>query len=110
MKKIIVTAPASSRENRVVALVAMVSPRKISRMKAEISARLPTSPNSSENAAKMKSVVRSGMNSRCVCVPAMKPLPHMPPEPMAIMPWMMWNPLPNGSRVGSSRVQMRCCW
>ena len=23
----------------------------------------------------MKSVVRSGMNSRCVCVPAMKPLP-----------------------------------
>ena len=32
-------------------------------------------PNSSENAAKMKSVVRSGMNSRCVCVPFMKPLP-----------------------------------
>lgn len=33
--------------------------------------------------------VRSGMNSRWVCVPCMKPLPQTPPEPMAIMPWMM---------------------
>ncbi|CKV09819.1 Uncharacterised protein [Mycobacterium tuberculosis] len=48
MKKIIVTAPARRRENSVVALVAMASPRKISRMKAAMSARLPMSPNSSE--------------------------------------------------------------
>ena len=40
--------------------------------------------------------------------PAMKPLPVTPPEPMAIMPWMMWKPLPSGSVVGSSSVQMRC--
>ena len=33
----------------------------------------------------MKSVVRSGMNSRWVCVPFMKPLPVMPPEPIAII-------------------------
>ena len=48
----------------------------------------------------MKSVVRSGMNSRCVCVPCMKPLPVRPPEPIAIMPWMMWKPLPSGSLRG----------
>ena len=58
-------------------------------MKAPISNRLPSRPNSSEKAAKMKSVVRSGMNSRWVCVPCMNPLPNTPPEPMAIMPWMM---------------------
>ncbi len=58
----------------------------------------------------MKSVVRSGMNSRCVCVPFMKPLPVRPPEPMAIMPWMMWKPLPSGSAVGSSSVHTRCFW
>ncbi len=58
----------------------------------------------------MKSVVRSGMNSRWVCVPLMKPLPVTPPEPIAIMPWMMWKPLPSGSVVGSSSVQMRCFW
>src|SRR5256885_7440621 len=51
----------------------------------------------------MKSVVRSGMTSRWVWVPAMKPLPQTPPEPMAIIPWMMWNPLPSGSRVGDRK-------
>ena len=70
----------------------------------------PTRPNSSEKAAKMKSVVRSGMNSRWVCVPFMKPLPVVPPEPIAISPWMMWKPLPSGSVVGSSRVQTRFFW
>ena len=58
----------------------------------------------------MKSVVRSGMNSRWVCVPCMKPLPVSPPEPMAISPWMMWKPLPSGSLDGSSSVQTRCFW
>ena len=58
----------------------------------------------------MKSVVRSGMNSRCVWVPCMKPLPQRPPEPMAIMPWMMWKPLPSGSLDGSSSVHTRWRW
>ena len=89
MKKIIATALAMRRPNSVLALAAIASPRHTSSTKQTIRVRLPTRPNSSENAAKMKSVVRSGMNSRCVCVPAMKPLPHTPPEPMAIMPWMM---------------------
>ncbi|MCY1553282.1 hypothetical protein D9M68_897510 [compost metagenome] len=40
----------------------------------------------------------------------MKPLPQTPPEPMAIMPWMMWNPLPSGSLDGSSSVHTRWRW
>ncbi len=47
-------------------------------------------PNSSEYTAKMKSVWRSGMNSRCDCVPFSQPLPARPPEPTAIVDWMMW--------------------
>ncbi|CFO74335.1 Uncharacterised protein [Bordetella pertussis] len=35
------------------------------------SATPPYRPNSSAYTAKMKSVVRSGMKSRCVCVPCM---------------------------------------
>ena len=51
---------------------------------------LPIRPNSSENTAKMKSVWRSGMNSRCAWVPFSQPLPARPPEPTAIVDWMMW--------------------
>ena len=38
----------------------------------------------------MKSVVRSGMKSRWVCVPFSQPLPNQPPEPTAIVDWMVW--------------------
>ena len=89
VKKMVVSAPASRRANSVGASAAIVSPRRMRKVKQTINVRLPARPNSSENAAKMKSVVRSGMNSRCVCVPCMKPLPYMPPEPMAIMPCRM---------------------
>ena len=51
---------------------------------------LPIRPNSSENTAKMKSVVRSGMKSRCVCEPLSQPLPASPPEPTAIVDWIVW--------------------
>ena len=58
----------------------------------------------------MKSVVRSGMNSRWACVPCVQPLPVMPPEPMAMVDWMMWKPLPSGSVVGSISVITRSRW
>ena len=58
----------------------------------------------------MKSVWRSGRKARWVCVPSIQPLPITPPEPIAIVDWMMWKPLPSGSRVGSSRVHTRCFW
>src|SRR5574337_811232 len=50
------------------------------------------------------------MKARWVWVPLIQPLPRTPPEPMAMVDWMMWKPLPRGSEVGSSRVQMRCFW
>ncbi|MNN60209.1 hypothetical protein D3C81_1753780 [compost metagenome] len=102
--------PASSRENSVGALAAMNSPRKISSKYSTSSAALPIRPNSSEKTAKMKSVCFSGMNSRWVCVPLRKPLPSTPPEPIAMIDWMVWKPLPSGSLVGSSSVHTRCCW
>ena len=71
-----VIAPASRRENSVGASSAIARPRSTRKMNAAINSRLPIRPNSSENAAKMKSVVRSGINSRWVCVPCIKPLPQ----------------------------------
>jgi hypothetical protein len=55
----------------------------------------------------MKSVCRSGMNSSWAWVPDFQPLPKMPPEPMAMVDWMMWKPLPSGSFSGSKSVRMR---
>ena len=72
--------------------------------------RLPIRPNSSENTAKMKSVWRSGMNSRWAWVPFSQPLPDKPPEPTAMVDWMMWKPAPSGSVVGSSSVSTRLRW
>ena len=46
-------------------------------------------PNSSANTAKMKSVVSSGRKFSRACVPFMKPLPQVPPAPIAISDWMM---------------------
>ena len=67
-------------------------------------------PNSSENTAKMKSVVRSGMNSRWAWVPSIQPLPQMPPEPTAMVDWITWKPLPSGSDDGSIIIRMRWRW
>ena len=64
-------------------------PRPISSRYSSSNAQLPIKPNSSENTAKMKSVDRSGMNSRCACVPLSQPLPASPPEPTAMTDWMM---------------------
>ena len=83
-------APASRRAKKVGALAAIIRPRAISARYSSSSRPLPIRPNSSENTAKMKSVERSGMNSRCVCVPFSQPLPVMPPEPTAMVDWMMW--------------------
>ena len=39
-----------------------------------------------------------------------QPLPHTPPEPTAIVDWMMWKPLPSGSALGSSSISTRWRW
>ncbi|CFP56474.1 Uncharacterised protein [Bordetella pertussis] len=37
-------------------------------------------------------------------------MPYRPPDPTAIMDWIVWKPLPSGSELGLSRVQTRCFW
>ncbi|CFO28033.1 Uncharacterised protein [Bordetella pertussis] len=71
MNIIIVMAPASRRPNCDEAREAIARPRAMNRPYSTSSATPPYRPNSSAYTAKMKSVVRSGMKSRCVCVPCM---------------------------------------
>ena len=60
--------------------------------------------------AMMKSVRLSGRNSSCACVPYVRPLPENPPEPSAILDWMMFQPVPKGSLSGSRNVSTRAFW
>ena len=55
----------------------------------------------------MKSVHCLGMKLSCVCVPRMNPLPKIPPEPMAMVDWMMWKPLPSGSFAAPTTTPVR---
>ncbi|MNQ96132.1 hypothetical protein D3C85_1117240 [compost metagenome] len=71
---------------------------------------MPTRPNSSPITAMMKSVWLSGRKSRCDWVPSSQPLPNTPPEPMAALDWMMFQPVPSGSLSGSRKVRTRCFW
>ena len=82
-------APAVRRENVVDALAAIIMPRAMMSTYSAVSTMVPTRPNSSPNTARMKSVERSGTKSSCACVPLSQPLPRMPPEPIAIVDWMM---------------------
>ena len=45
----------------------------------------PKKPSSSAMTEKIKSVRHSGKNCSLFCVPCKKPLPVMPPDPMAIL-------------------------
>ena len=45
----------------------------------------PKKPNSSPNALNIKSVCCSGINCKFVSLPFNKPVPRMPPEPIAIL-------------------------
>ena len=47
-------------------------------------------PHSSTKVVKMKSVCFSGRKFSDDWVPFRKPLPNVPPEPMAILDWVMW--------------------
>ena len=70
----------------------------------------PKNPNSSENNVKIKSVCFSGKNSKYPWVPFKKPLPVRPPEPTAILDWIIWYPAPNGSLSGSKKVSILNFW
>jgi hypothetical protein len=51
---------------------------------------LPTNPTRSARFENIKSVSCSGRKPRFASVVASKPLPVMPPEPMAIFDWATW--------------------
>src|SRR5437667_12740937 len=60
----------------------------------------PAKPNSSPTMQKIKSVHCSGINFSCVCVPCRNPLPHKPPEPIATLDWITFQPEPSASDSG----------
>ena len=55
----------------------------------------------------MKSVCFSGRKLSRLCVPCRKPLPATPPEPMAILAWVMFQPAPSASDSGLRKVITR---
>jgi hypothetical protein len=66
---------------------------------------LPSKPRSSEKTAKDEVGMSFGDELQMrVWVPSSQPLPKLPPDPMAIVDWMMWYPAPSGSVVGSISV------
>ncbi|MNN61221.1 hypothetical protein D3C81_1764480 [compost metagenome] len=70
----------------------------------------PIQPNSSLSTENAKSVVCSGMKFKCDCEPNPQPLPVSPPEPMAILDWMMFQPAPSASLSGSRNIMIRSFW
>ena len=70
----------------------------------------PIKPNSSAYVDIMKSVWCSGKYPKCDCVPSVNPFPIKPPEPMAILDWIIFQPAPNASDSGSNKVSTRFFW
>ena len=57
--------------------------------KIKINPKLPEKPHSSPIVLKIKSVCCSGTKSPFVWVPWRNPLPFKPPEPIAIIDWLI---------------------
>ena len=110
MLKLNAIPSASSRPYWLRQRSAISTPPATMAASSAISPSIPTSPNSSASTAWIKSVCFSGKKFRCPCVPCRKPLPHIPPEPSAILLWMMLYPAPSGSLSGFMNVVMRARW
>ena len=78
--------------------------------KSEINNMDPVKPNCSEKIAKTKSVSFSGRKSKLLWEPSRKPLPFSPPEPIAILDWIIWYPFPSGSKSGLRKICILFCW
>ena len=70
----------------------------------------PINPNSSEYSVNIKSVCFSGKNSKYPWVPFRKPFPDKPPDPTAILDWIICYPAPSGSLSGSKNVSILFFW
>lgn len=82
--------PANKREKVLRACEAITTPLKMIKLISSNKSKLPIMPNSSLKTEKIKSVVLSGKNSSWDCVPFNQPLPVKPPEPWAMVDWMIW--------------------
>ncbi len=71
---------------------------------------VPTNPNSSPTAAKIKSVCFSGRNESWVCTPRPNPRPVIFPDPAAIVDCKLLYPDPEGSFSGLIKEVSRSFW
>ncbi len=90
MKKVRPRLPAIRRWKVSWPRMAMTMQRTTMAVYSASSSSTPIRPSSSEYTAKMKSVCASGRKSSLAWVPSSQPLPNRPPEPMAILLWVMW--------------------
>ncbi len=94
-----VMAVAASWLNRSCTRRATRSPANASPPYSVVTHSVPSRPSCSPMMAKMKSLVDSGTQPH-VQLPAPRPTPKMPPEPMHIRPWMGCICAPVGSLCG----------
>jgi hypothetical protein len=89
-RKMVETPTAIRTPNRSREMVATWRMRQTSRKKSKRSTMLPTKPTLSARLEKMKSVWSSGRKPRFASVWASRPLPVIPPEPIAILDCATW--------------------
>ena len=82
-------ASASSDPNLSGARRAIKRLHKINAANSPTTNTQPTKPSSSPTTANTKSVVSSGTQPNFI-VPLPKPLPHIPPAPIAVKDWRAW--------------------
>ena len=70
-------------------LIAIASELIITMKYNIIKIKPPIKPSSSVKKEKMKSVVYSGRKLKWLCVPFNNPFPQNPPDPIAILDWIM---------------------
>ena len=85
-----VIAPASSRAKNVGALAAMIEAARDQQQVEHEQDQVADQAELLGEDGEDEVGVRSGMKSRWACVPSSQPLPSKPPEPTAIVDWMMW--------------------
>lgn len=78
--------------------------------KRRTTAALPTKPCSSPMVQKIKSECCSGTKLNLVWVPSRNPFPQSRPEPIAILDWVTFQPMPVGSSFGSTSTLIRFRW
>jgi hypothetical protein len=98
-------APNKSFEDAV-----MINPLTIIKRERKKTNMHPAKPVSSAIIEKIKSVDCWGRYLKWLCVPLRNPLPKTPPEPTAVIDWIMFHPAPRGSIYGSRNTTSLIIW